>query len=77
MTPTGLEQEDVSTNPTSILGNLASSGAAESGAVLADSASWDPELQELIRAWPVLPARVRTTLLDLARAALVPGRDHP
>jgi hypothetical protein len=45
------------------LGNSASSGAAESGAVGASS----KDLAQVVAAWPTLPASVRSAILELIR----------
>ncbi len=46
-----------------------SRGGAESGAVGAESAPADPDLQRLIDAWPTLPDAVRAGIAAMVRAA--------
>jgi hypothetical protein len=47
---------------------FAAQGGAESGAVGARQAMHDPDLDELVRAWPGLPEAVRQSIMGLLRA---------
>ncbi len=48
-------------------GRCQCAGAAESGAVGADSPPICPDLAELIEAWPTLPETTRAAILELIR----------
>jgi hypothetical protein len=65
----GFEPLSTSSQLANSLHQTPSPGAAKSGAVLADFAAPDPDLQELIRAWQTLPAKVRADIVSMVKAA--------
>jgi hypothetical protein len=76
MTPTGLELVDVSADSTNQLEKQPSPSAAKSGAFSADSGTvqsleapdTDPELTQVIAAWPTLPEPIRAAILAMVKA---------
>jgi hypothetical protein len=64
MGATGFEQSPPNPENTS----FPSSSAAKSGAVLPDFVASDPNLRELIKAWPSLPEAVRTGIVAMVRS---------
>src|SRR5262245_61170692 len=64
----GFEPLSTSADLASDLQQSPTPGAAKSGAVFADFIETDTDLQELIDAWPTLPAEVRGGIMAMARA---------
>ncbi len=43
-------------------------GAAESGAIDADSAEFDPDVRTILRVWPCLPVDMKAAIMAIIRA---------
>jgi hypothetical protein len=69
----GLELETVTSCNDKGLRESPESGAAKSGAILAESVASDPDLEAFIRAWPTLPERVKRAVLAMVKAATSSG----
>ena len=65
----GLETVDLTRWVDNNFGRCGFSGAAESGAVGANSPPLTAELAEVIEAWPTLPEAARAAILAMVRAA--------
>ena len=65
----GLETVDLTRWVDNNFGRCGFSGAAESGAVGADSPPITADLAEVIEAWPTLPEAARAAILAMVRAA--------
>jgi len=68
MGATGLEPSDGSSDSEAVSDELAEGGGAESGAVVGERVSADPDLRALVEAWPHLSAPIRAAVLALIRA---------
>jgi hypothetical protein len=64
---TGIEPDSITDCESIDLEQSSKSGAAESGAVGSGLCQSDSQLQEIIDAWPGLPAGVQTVILKLIR----------
>jgi hypothetical protein len=51
-------------------GAVPSTGGADSGALVARKPPTDPNLAELVKAWPALPESVRAGIVALVKATL-------
>ena len=65
----GLETVDLTRWVDNNFGRCQFAGAAESGAVGADSPPLTAELTEVIEAWQMLPEAIRAVILAMVRAA--------
>ena len=48
---------------------LSEMGAAESGAIVAENAPVDPDLQAIIERWPDLPEAMKADIVAMVKAA--------
>jgi len=67
--PTGFEPGDVTPSESTDLRQTPNQRAAECAAVGDDSSPIDPELAQVIEAWPTLPPAIREAILAMLRAA--------
>ena len=63
--PAGIEQKPFSSGRVQV----SETAGAKSGAVDRENATNDPELAQVIEAWPTLPPAIREAVLDMLRAA--------
>ena len=66
---TGLELDRGNRFETSGFGDTAGCSAAESGAVVADSPTSDPDLARVVEAWADLPESLRAGIVAMVGAA--------
>ena len=67
--PTGFEPGDVTRSNYMDLRHTPNQRAAKSAAVGDDLPPLDPELAQVIEAWPTLPSAIREAILAMLRAA--------
>ena len=68
---TGIEPDSVSSLQHSNLQEMVKDGAAESGAVGSESCQYVSRLQEIIDAWPELPAEIQAEILETIRQNVI------
>ena len=67
--PAGIEPSDVTSSEKTDLRQTPNQRAAKSAAVGDDLPPLDPELAQVIEAWPTLPPAIREAILAMLRAA--------